>query len=199
MKKRNTDSNTLTHREILGRVIRNFEGNGFTRYRVSTGYFLINGAIFVPDCTFHKPGEKFVDAIEVKSGDVGSGEIARGIGQCIAYLALGFRPFLAITEKYLDYLLLLSQNVPQLGIICCYRNEAVIANNPILTETSATRRILETILHPSTNTDPSTFVTAMSALRRIKDTNSKPEPGSSIWNLIHDHKLVGKSIDEFDV
>ncbi len=198
MRKRIKADNILSHKEVLGQVIRSMENKGFTRYEVSTGYLLLNEAIFFPDCIFHKTGEKFVDAIEVKPGYVRSGGIVQGIGQCLAYLALGFRPFLATTSNHLDYILLICQHVPQLGIICCYSNEVVIASSPVMIETPATTRILDAISNPGNNQDLAHWTKVRQALRKKQEIDSKPEPGSDAWKFLHEHKLVGKSVDTSD-
>lgn len=164
----------LSHKEVLGRVIRDMETWGYLRYKFPESYLSIGNVKFIPDSIFYKEGDQVVDAVEVKPGYASSGEIIAGIGQCLAYLSLGFRPFLVVTPYHLDYLLPISQPVPQIGIICCYNDAVVIVSMPAQDKTLSSSKILNVILKSRQPGSPATI----GPLRKLKpiQTQSRTLP-----------------------
>ena len=145
----------LSHKSILGEVIRFMEKGGYKRIKLPNslgtrhyqGHHLYQelyagGVILAPDAIFYREGEKFIDSVDVKPEYSSIMGIRVGIGQCIESMIMGLRPFIATTDNFLSYLLDIVLIVPFIGIICCYKTGTCIVNNPELTETKASQKLL---------------------------------------------------------
>lgn len=85
----------VTHKQAIGRCIRYMENNGMKRTR---GSFALHR---YPDLAFYSDQYQFLILLEVKPSYCMNDEIAKGIGQCVSYMARkDVKPYLVISEYY---------------------------------------------------------------------------------------------------